>query len=165
VATDERWVPPTHEQSNEDRFRRLLLHERAAAARLVSLYINGRTPTDCLSIVTHRLAKMASPFDAVVLGMGMDGHTASLFPDATNMDPMLASPADCVVPVFDDDRTKRISLGPARLLETRALYLLLFGTDKRSVHDRAIEDGPVHELPIRMALHQTPVPVTTYWSP
>lgn len=165
VATDERWVAPTNEQSNEGMLRRLLLRERAAAASFISLYVDGSTPTGGLPIVIRRLAAMASPFDAVVLGMGTDGHTASLFPDATNIDAMLASRADCVVPAFDDDRIQRISLGPTRLLATRTLYLLLFGNAKRRVHDRALEDGPVHKLPVRLALHQTHVPVTTYWAP
>jgi 6-phosphogluconolactonase len=166
VATDERLVAPTHERSNEGMIRRLLLRERASVASLVSLYVEGHTPTSSLSLVTYRLAAMASPFDAVVLGMGLglDEHTASLLPDATHIDAMLASRADCVVPEFSDDRTQRISLGPARLLVTRNVYLLLFGDDKRSVYDRALEHGPLAEFPVRMALHQTRAPVTSYWS-
>lgn len=165
VATDERWVAPTQEQSNEGLLRRLLLRERAAAANLVSLYVDCPTPTSGLPVINRRLAAMASPFDAVVLGMGIDGHTASLIPDAINIEAMLASRADCVVPLFEDGRIKRISLGPARLLATRALYLLLFGIDKRRVHDRALEQGPAHELPVRVVLNQTRVPVTSYWAP
>ncbi|GAB3684576.1 6-phosphogluconolactonase [Salinisphaera aquimarina] len=165
VATDERWVAPSHEQSNEGMFRRRLLRGRAAAATLVSLYVDGRTAAGSLSIVTRRLAEMPSPFDAVVLGMGTDGHTASLFPDAGNIDAMLASRSDCVVPAFDDDRIERVSLGPTRLLETRALYLLFFGDDKRAVYDQALGDGPASQWPVRTALHQTRVPTIAYWAP
>ncbi|MES1926718.1 6-phosphogluconolactonase [Salinisphaera sp. T31B1] len=165
VATDERWVAPTHEQSNEGLFRRTLVRDRAARASVVSLYQPGRTPTGALSVITRRLAEMPSHFDAVVLGMGADGHTASLFPDARNIDTLLASQADCVVPVFDDDRIERISLGPTRLLATRALYLLFFGDDKRKVYERALDDGPTAELPVRAMLHQTRVTATAYWAP
>lgn len=165
VATDERWVAPTDEQSNEGLFRRRLIRDKAASAALISLYQPGRTPTGALSVITRRLAEMPSTFDAVVLGMGTDGHTASLFPDATNIGAMLGSQADCVAPTFADDRVERISLGPTRLLATHALYLLFFGDDKRAVYEQALDDGPTVELPVRAMLHQTRVPATAYWAP
>ncbi len=165
VATDERWVPATDAQSNEGLFRRQLLRDEAESASLVSLYQPGRTPAGALSVIIRRLAEMPSTFDAVVLGMGTDGHTASLFPEAANIQAMLDSQADCVVPSFADDRIERISLGPTRLLATRALYLLFFGDDKRAVYERALDDGPAIELPVRAMLKQTRVPTTAYWAP
>ena len=101
---------------------------------------------------------------SVVLGMGEDGHTASLFPDAANIEACMTSEAECVVPDREDDGPARISLSLNRLLATRSLYLLFFGKAKRGVYDAACEAGPAIEYPVRGVLHQQHVPVAVYWS-
>jgi 6-phosphogluconolactonase len=150
LASDERDVPPGHPDRNEGMIRRELLQEAAGAARLVSLIPPGPIPAH---------------FDAVVLGMGADGHTASLFPGSPDLAAALASPdrlATLRVPRLD---SRRVSLTPAALLGSAAINLLFFGADKRTVFDAARAGDDRHEFPVRVILGQDTVPVTVYTAP
>ncbi|WP_353108747.1 6-phosphogluconolactonase [Salinisphaera dokdonensis] len=165
LPSDERWVSSDHADSNEAALRQHLLYGPGNAARLFGLYRDAPTPGEALSDLNTALAELPRPFDAVVLGMGDDGHTASLFPDASNIEACLASDADCVVPDRpNDDGPARISLSLKRLLATRSLYLLFFGDDKRRVYDKACRPGPATEFPVRGVIQQDDVPVDVYWS-
>ena len=154
IPSDERMVPLDHPDRNEAMIRRELLRDRARAAGLVSLLVSGPLPGSLLG-----------QFDAVVLGMGEDGHTASLFPDSPDLQAALAS--EKVLYRLDVPRLSadRITLTPHALLHSGKLYLLFFGEDKRRVFDAAMAHGEVAEYPVRFLLQQDKVPVTVYWAP
>ena len=164
LPSDERWVAPDQPESNEAALREHLLYGPGNAARLFGLYRDKPAPTAAQSELDAELAQLPRPFDAVVLGMGEDGHTASLFPDAVNIEACMTSDAECVVPEREGDGPARISLSLNRLLATRSLYLLFFGAAKRRVYDAACEAGPAVEYPVRGVIHQGHVPVDVYWS-
>jgi 6-phosphogluconolactonase len=166
LPTDERWVASDHADSNEAALRRHLLQGPGNAARLFGLYREGfATPGEARAELDVELASLPRPFDAVVLGMGEDGHTASLFPDAANIEACLASGDDCVVPDRqNDDGPGRISLSLKRLKRSRSLFLLFFGDAKRRVYERACRPGPATEFPVRGVIQQDDVPVDVYWS-
>lgn len=164
LPSDERWVATDQPESNEAALREHLLYGPGNAARLFGLYRDKATPDDATSQLDAELRQLPRPFDAVVLGMGEDGHTASLFPDAANIEACMTSQAECVVPEREGDGPARISLSLNRLLATRSLYLLFFGDAKRGVYDAACEAGPAIEYPVRGVLHQQHVPVAVYWS-
>jgi len=150
LASDEREVPPDHPDRNEAMIRRELLHEAAGAAKLVSLYPPGAIP---------------ARFDRVVLGMGADGHTASLFPGSPDLAAALASKealARVYVPRLE---AWRVSLTPAALLTAGRISLLFFGTDKRAVFEAALASDDVAEYPVRAMLAQDAVPVDVYTAP
>lgn len=166
---DERWVPPSSPDSNEKLVRENLLTGHAAAAHFVPLKTEAAAPEAALDDRTHALAAMPRPFDVLVLGMGDDAHTASLFPGAPGVEQALrpdATPATVAI----DPRTpganhRRISLNLAALLDARHIALLLQGAGKRGVLERALLAGVTFDMPITAILHQSRVPVEVHWSP
>lgn len=156
---DERWVAPDHPDSNEGLARRLLLQGPAAAARMVGLKVDGEDPVAARRAVEDRLAGLDWPLDAAFLGMGEDGHVASLFPGDLIWP---AAPGRSVGIPATEGRQARMSLTPGALLEARHLLLVAFGAEKRKVLERAMEPGTTLDLPIRLVLDQDEAPLTVY---
>jgi len=167
TLTDERWVPVDDPASNEAMVRRTLLKGPAASARFTSLKCNTQTPEAAEGQIDGALRALAQPFDLVLLGMGDDAHTASLFPGGAGLEAAmdLTGPlkARAVRPAIDGPA--RLSLSLPALLQSRQMILLLRGTSKWAVYQDALGDGPVLEAPVRGILHQNQVPVTVYWTP
>lgn len=149
LASDERDVPPDHPDRNERMIREELLQGPAAAATLCSLIPPGDVPPR---------------FDAVVLGMGGDGHTASLFPGSPELDSALNSPGPLQRVTAPGATHRRISLTAPALLAAERVFLLFFGEEKKMIYDRAVLPGPVAEFPVRAVLQQDAVPVTVFWA-
>lgn len=166
TLTDERWVDPTSESSNENLVRTHLLCERAAVARLISLKNGGATAAAGVPNAKGAVELMPRPFDAVVLGMGEDGHTASLFPGIDGLEALLnreigAGVAATTAPVAPHER---ITLGAKLLLDTRKLYLSISGDAKRQVYEAAKWRASVTERPIAAFLRQSRVPMVVLLS-
>jgi 6-phosphogluconolactonase len=166
TLVDERWVPETSERSNAALVRHHLLKGSAAAARFLPLYTGAATPEDGLAEAAGRVAALPSPFAAVVLGMGDDGHTASFFPGAET----LAAAIDPVTPEAlaavraDAAGEPRITFTLPRLVSADMLVLHIEGMTKRAVLERACAGGPVDELPIRAILRER-APLDVMWCP
>jgi 6-phosphogluconolactonase len=150
VPSDEREVEPEHPDRNEAMIRRELLSGNAADARLVSLIPPGDIP---------------DAFDATVLGMGSDGHTASLFPGSPDLERTLRSTAKLERLDVPQMGVHRVSLTPAVLLRSGRIILLFFGEDKRRVFEDALKNGKTCVFPVRVVLHQARTPVDVYWAP
>jgi 6-phosphogluconolactonase len=164
VPSDERWVAPDDPASNEGMLRAELCQNRAAQAKLLGLYRAGDV-AGALADVSAELAKVKRPFDAVVLGMGADGHVASLFPDSRDIEGALSSDAPVIAQTIARLPQPRVSLTLATLLDAEEVRLLFFGAEKHAVYQRALEPGPAEEYPVRAILHQERVRVTVYWAP
>ena len=163
TLADERWLPPDHPDSNEALVRTHLLRANAAAAHFVPLYNGAATPVAGVPELEATLAALPWPADAVVLGMGGDGHTASLFPDAPELPYALmdAAPARCLAvaaPTPPNVPVPRVSLTRRALLDTRQLIVHLTGEDKLELLHQAMLPGDVAEYPIRAVLQQHAVP-------
>jgi 6-phosphogluconolactonase len=164
VLADERWVPTDHADSNEALVRRELLRGAASAATLVGLKTDGDTPEDGLSACVERVAELPRPLDVVVIGMGEDGHFASLFPGkGPELDPTLWFP--CVVTRPVEAPHARMSLSANRLLDARVVLLHVEGDTKWDVLKFAEQAGPANEVPIRLVTGQDAVPVELWWAP
>jgi 6-phosphogluconolactonase len=148
VLTDERWVPEDHERSNSALVKARLLTNRAMAARYLPLYAPAETPEEVLPELEANLAA-ALPVDVVVLGMGADMHTASLFPGSEGLAAALAADAPILLPVRRDDLPDtRITLSARVLNGALRKHILIKGADKRAALDAA-QQLPEMEAPIR----------------
>jgi 6-phosphogluconolactonase len=167
ALADERWVSAEDAASNEHLVRNVLLKDQAVAARFHGL--KNAAPTPDLGAVSawETFARVPRPFDAVILGMGDDGHTASLFPGSPNLPRALnqAAVAGCVGMWAPVAPQPRLSLNLTALLDSRRVVVLLAGESKWNTLTAAQGEGPVHDMPIRALLRQTRTPVELMWSP
>lgn len=163
---DDRWLPPDHIDSNEWLLRKNLLTGPAAAARFVPLVDITCSPEQHLANAELALDTLAKPLDAIVLGVGDDGHTASLFPDAMEtlaaMNPDNARRLAIIRPASAP--YTRISATLRTLLDARIIYILVQGDSKRAALEAACRSG-CKPLAIAAILHQLDVPVHLYFSP
>jgi 6-phosphogluconolactonase len=165
TLTDERWVPVCDQASNEALLRQHLLRNLAASARLVGLYTGSAKPSDGRAAAEAKLREIALPFDAVLLGMGGDGHFASLFPGspdlATGLNPE-SSPI-CIASDRPINGQPRLSLSLGFLLRSRLILLAIRGNDKLAVLERA-KTAAAADLPIAAILRQDRVPVEIHFT-
>lgn len=169
APTDERWVPATHPASNLSQLQACFPGE--VGPRWGALVPAAPGPTPDLAQAQRSLALLEAPWDLVLLGMGEDGHFASLFPG----DPALAAAldpqgrADAVVgrpdPLPPEAPYARVSLSLARLLRSRRLLLVLTGEHKRALVERAQRQSDPARWPVSALLHADGAAVEIHWSP
>lgn len=155
LLADERWVPETDDASNTRLVRENLLQGPALEARYLPLKQPGKTPADGLAAVEAALADLHLPLDVLILGMGNDGHTASLFPDAPELDEALDTDSAAIVsPMTPPSQPQeRITLTLRALNQAGFTALHLKGDDKLETLQSACNDlEQVHEMPIRAFL-------------
>jgi 6-phosphogluconolactonase len=167
TLADERWVAPTDAASNERLVREGLLRGHAAAARFVALKNTAASAQLGAAAAWQALESLPRPFDLTILGMGDDGHTASLIPGSAGLKDALDSRAapGCVAMVSPVPPHERLSLNLSALLDSRQIAVLLFGDVKLVAYARAEEAGPIEAMPIRAVLRQERVPVDVVWAP
>src|SRR5690606_38905665 len=154
ALVDERWLLPSDPDSNARLVRETLLRHRAADARFETITLPGRSIQQAVATANMHAR---SPADVVVLGMGEDGHTASLFPGMMGLQQALASPAAYVAVDASGCRgagslPRRISLTPAGLQPAHTRILLIRGERKRALFDRVVAGDDLLEFPVRIAL-------------
>ncbi len=163
---DERWLPPGDADSNAELVRETLLDGPAAVARFEPILMPDRNLDEAVSAAN----RMARPASIALLGMGPDGHTASLFPGPPSLAPALVASEDYVS--FDAAGCPgagawplRISITPAGLARARHRLLLVRGEAKRRLLERAIAGDDVLELPVRALFSLPGNPLQIHWCP
>ena len=169
TQVDERWLPVDHPDSNARLIRKHLLRDAAAAAHFLPLKNAADTPESGQAACEAQLRALALPFDLVLLGMGEDGHTASLFPHAPELDLALRNDgplcAAVQAPRPPQAPHPRMSLTLAGLTASRRILLPLQGDAKLAVLREAQQAGALEDMPIRALLRQARVPLEIWTSP
>jgi 6-phosphogluconolactonase len=167
ALADERWVDPSDPASNERLVRDALLKDAAAAARFTGLKNERATPELGAGLAWSTFDGVPRPFDVLVLGMGDDGHTASLFPDSPNLQLGLdeAAAAGCIGMRSPIAPEARLSLNLPALLDSRRIVILITGESKWRTYIAAAQAGAVERMPVRAVLRQRRTPVEVIWSP
>ena len=158
MLTDERWVPETSERSNGRLIKDRLLVNAAAAAKFVPFYMEGKTPDEAAAPLSDSLAPDL-PISLLLLGMGADMHTASLFPGSKGLAAGLDPNAAALVPIHAEGQEPRMSLTAPVLNGARSKHLVIYGDEKRQALERA-QKLPPEEAPISTVLSD----MTVHWA-
>lgn len=167
ALVDERWVDVTGKDSNEHLVRTHLLKDKAGTAAFIGMKTAAETASAAEEECAARLKRIPMPYDVIVLGMGTDGHTASLFPGAAGLPAAvdLSSSRICMAIAPATAAHERMTLTLSAILNAREIFVQISGTEKRKVYEAAMAEGPPAEMPIRYVLRQEKVPVTVFWTP
>lgn len=165
ILSDERWVPPDHEDSNEKLVRETLLVGEAQEANLMPVFKPDVTIEERCSALNDEILQAPFPFACALLGMGEDGHFASLFPDAENLEEGLdVDSSELCIPVRTAASPHpRVSLTLSALSRSDEILLLMFGDKKREVYEATKQAANGH--PVSHLLRQKRAPVYVYWAP
>lgn len=152
LLSDERWLPEDHERSNTRLLRQRLLVDRAAEAQILPMYAPKPEPEDALaeleSVILPKL-----PLAVLLLGMGEDMHTASIFPGADKLDEALSPKAPVLVPMRAPGAPEpRITLSARVLDGALRKHVLIFGAAKRDALEKA-KGLPASQAPINAVLN------------
>lgn len=166
TVTDERWVSQEDPASNEYLIRDLLLRRRAAGATFVPFKTNHAKASGGAATAEKRLSTIM-PFDICLIGMGPDGHIASLIPGAEGFaaaaDPAGTKRIAGIHAPGAAGSPERMTLTIPGILSSRRIVLLIMGQDKLNVYNEA--KAGAGTSPLRDLLTQRKVPVHAFWAP
>ena len=167
IPTDDRLVPMDDERSNVRGIAKAFL---PAGARVIPIATEIADYKLAGNSADARLQDFPWPPDLVWLGMGKDGHTASIFagPDLQEaLDAPKARRAIGVMPdpLPDDAPVARVTLTRAAILAARTILITITGADKRALLEQAIADGQSSKVPIGRVLAEVDQPIDIHWAP
>lgn len=158
MLTDERWVPESSDRSNTRLLKSRLLQNKAAAAHFVPFYADVATPEDGIPDLAADVEAVL-PLSVLLLGMGADMHTASIFPGADKLDEALTG-NNILVPMRAPGAPEpRITLSAKVLKDAMNTHVVIKGAEKREALERARHLTP-QEAPIAAILPNA----TVHWA-
>ena len=168
IPTDDRLVAVDSEHSNVRELARAFL---PLGARVVPLTSEAATDYKLAgNAADARLQDLSWPPDLVWLGMGADGHTASIFAGADLQAALDAPKARRAIGTMPDPLPKeapvaRVTLTRASILSARTVLITITGQDKRVLLEQAIADGHSSRTPIGRVLAEAEQPIDIHWCP
>lgn len=170
ALVDERWVNADHPRSNERFIQNTLMQGHVAAARLTGMYRDTVSPHDALGDVEATYGALSKPFANVLLGLGNDGHTASLFPSAEGLEAALAPDYFALCAAINakqsdvtGEETLRMSLTLNALKEANSCFLMITGDEKLATLKSALDNNM--DLPITRVVDALKRPLEVFWAP
>ena len=164
TLTDERWVDPKNKNSNELLVRTYLIKNKASKVNFIPLKNASKTAKDGKKNSEEMLKNITLPFDVIVLGMGSDGHTASLFPCSDELpDAMNLNNLNYLISISPKSAPyQRISLTAKMIIDAKNVFLHLNGSNKLHTLENAMELKNSSKTPIYAFLESG---LNIYWSP
>lgn len=168
TLVDERWVPLDHPRSNESAVTNAFA--AAQGVRITGLYRDSATTaTQGLAYAEEILDGRQKRFDAVILGMGDDGHTASWFPHAEGLNAALSGDQWVAAiraskSAVTGEEVDRLTLTLCAIRDARLIVLMLAGEEKRAAFERALQIGSEEDMPVRAILRARP-DLWACWAP
>jgi 6-phosphogluconolactonase len=165
TLADERWVTLDSNDSNTRLVHENLLQNKAAAAKFFHLKQGEEFSEETLNDLNIAANTTLLPLDVLILGMGEDGHTASLFPCSKQIKAGLESDVALLKVIPETAPHQRISFSFFALEKSKNIFLHLCGDNKQQVLSQAIEGQNVYEMPIRAFLHHPVLQTEVFWAP
>ena len=167
LLVDERIVPPNNERANAKLVAENLLINKAKDANFEPFVVDGASPEDCARKSSVALEQSGRQIDALVLGMGTDGHTASFFPNGDKLADALNMDGEALVLPMQAEGAgePRLTLTLPPVLDARFIALHIEGAEKQTVLDAALGGSDASEMPIRAVLQHTKKQVQLFWAP
>tara|TARA_B110000503_G_C7155789_1_gene417253 strand:+ start:2349 stop:3023 length:675 start_codon:yes stop_codon:yes gene_type:complete len=165
IPVDERFLPDGHPDQNGTLIRTHLLINKASTARFYPLIFNSVDAELNLHSVESSIKQVNLPFTVVILGMGADGHTASLFPCCKELDQGLDlnNTAKLIITNPNTAPYQRISFTRKALLDTENLYLHCYGDEKKQILD-TLDLNSEQTYPIKAFIAQKNIKPEIFWS-
>ena len=162
---DERWLPVSHQESNENMVKTHLLQGEAAKAKFIGMYIEDTDIEDAERFCENKIKNTLFPLDVIILGMGNDAHTASLFPDNDKLEEAynLDSNKLCIAINPTTAPFDRMSLTLGAILSANSIYVHFEGEEKIAVYKKAIGGTDTYKMPIRSVLNQEKKDIEVYY--
>lgn len=161
---DERWVDSANQDSNEKMVRKYLLQHQAQHAKFIGLY-EDLPIDDAVDLCSQKVKDELFPFDVLILGLGEDGHTASLFPNNEKLQQAFSQDLKqlCISIKPTSAPHARMSLTKAAILSAKHIYLHFEGKTKTEVYKEALSGGSEYNMPIRAILNQEKKTIGVYY--
>ncbi len=167
TLADERWVPIDSDASNTRLVHENLLQNKAKEAKFFHLKQGNELTSETLADLNMAASKTLLPLDVLILGMGEDGHTASLFPCSDEITSGLDITNDAVLLKVQPKTAshQRISFTFASLITSKNIFLHSCGEGKKTVLTQALEGDDPFEMPIRAFLQHPSLNTQIFWAP
>ncbi len=163
---DERFVPNGHPDQNGGLVKKHLLTNKAAKATFIPLVIDAANAEQNLQCVRDAFSSEPFPVSAVILGMGTDGHTASLFPDAAELEQGMNINGEEKLIITNPQSAphQRITFTRPAIMDANRLFLHCYGQEKQLILKKAEEKRDYHTYPIAAFLGNTSKKLEVFWA-